>query len=269
MEELGMADDSDEAVLGVCCADFYSHPLVVSLLDGILHPGGLAMSMLMAEGMALRESDVVLDIACGNGLTATFLAQKIGCDITGIDIGSEMIESAKRRASELGLEEKTTFTIGLAGNIPYDDSAFTAAYSECAVCTFPEKERASSEISRVLRSGGMFGISDVTLNDPDLLDSELRGLFGRVACIAEALPSQGYVDLFEAAGFSLVDSSSHSHLLSDMVKKAAGRARLHRDLVNANSGNTPMRDALRIIKQIESQVDSGNIGYDLFILKRD
>ncbi|MHA1959597.1 MAG: methyltransferase domain-containing protein [Candidatus Thorarchaeota archaeon] len=264
-----MANDSDEAVLGECCADFYAHPLVVRLLDGILHPGGLAMSMLMAEAMALQESDTVLDIACGNGMTAAFLVQKVGCNIMGIDAGSEMIESATMRASELGLNEKTTFSVGLAGNIPYNDETFTAAYSECAVCTFPEKERAASEISRVLRSGGVLGISDITLSSPDLLDDELKGLFGRVACIAEALPSQGYVDLIEAAGFSLVDSSSHSHLLNDMVKKAAGRARLHRDLVNADSGNTPMHEVLRIIKQIESQVDSGNIGYDLFVFKRD
>ena len=46
-----MNQNSDEQELGLCCADFYNHPLVVKLLDGIFHPGGLALSKLMVDQM--------------------------------------------------------------------------------------------------------------------------------------------------------------------------------------------------------------------------
>ena len=72
-------DDSAERDLGVCCGDFYNHPLVSKLLDGIFHPGGLALSKLMADRMGIDADSTVLDIACGDGKTAAYLAKSLGC----------------------------------------------------------------------------------------------------------------------------------------------------------------------------------------------
>ena len=46
---------STEGDLGVCCGDFYNHPIVNKLLDGIFHPGGLALSKLMADRMGVES----------------------------------------------------------------------------------------------------------------------------------------------------------------------------------------------------------------------
>jgi hypothetical protein len=47
--------NQEDRELGVCCAEFYNHPLVVKLLDGIFHPGGLALSRLMVDKMGLDK----------------------------------------------------------------------------------------------------------------------------------------------------------------------------------------------------------------------
>ncbi|MFQ5832291.1 MAG: class I SAM-dependent methyltransferase [Candidatus Thorarchaeota archaeon] len=252
----------------MCCGSFYNNPVVIELLDGIFHPGGLALSRLMAERMGLDAHSSVIDIACGNGRTATYLAKSLRCRVSGIDASPEMIESAKQLARDLGIEDRTDFAVALASEVPYGANSFTAALSECALCTFHDKERAVREISRVLTPGGILGLNDVTVQTHEELDEELRGLLGRVACVADALSVSEYTDLFEKRGFEMATSSTHSDLLEHMARKAKGRARLLRDVGGNDSTINRMSDAMRIIGLIEEQISTGNIGYGMFIFQQ-
>ncbi|MFW9793810.1 MAG: class I SAM-dependent methyltransferase [Candidatus Thorarchaeota archaeon] len=260
-------DDSAERDLGVCCGDFYNHPIVSALLGGIFHPGGLALSKLMADKMGVDSESKVLDIACGEGKTATYLARSLGCTVTGIDANQAMIESAIQIAEDLRVSERTDFTLALAGKIPYEDNSFTAAISECSLCTFYDKNQAVKEITRVLKPGGVFGLNDVTVRNHEDLDEELRGLLGRVACVADALSVDEYIHLFESEGFKLLASSNHSDLLEDLARKAKGRARFFREVAVDDDTIDKMTDAIRIIGLIENQIETENIGYEMFIFK--
>lgn len=263
-----MPEISDDKELAVCCADFYNHPLVLKLLDGILHPGGLALSALMGERMGLFQSDIVLDIACGDGKTATYFSKTLKCKVTGIDAGSDMVEKAKQLADDLGVGGEADFRYGLAHQLPFDDESFTAAYSECVVCTFTDKKTPAQEVFRVLRAGGILGVSDMTLKNRGDLDDELKGLLGRVACIADALPTEGYIDLFQEAGFELVEISTQSDLLEEMARKAIGRAKFYSEISSQDEEQNTMKDALRIIGLILNQIETRNLGYELLIFKK-
>lgn len=262
-------DDSAERDLGVCCGDFYNHPLVSKLLDGIFHPGGLALSKLMADRMGIDADSTVLDIACGDGKTAAYLAKSLGCRVSGIDANQQMIDTAREIAADLRVAERTDFTVALAGNIPHDSNSFTAALSECSLCTFVDKEQASKEILRVLTPGGIFGLNDMTVQNHDDLDEELQSLLGKVACIADALSVEKYVNLFEKNGFKLVSSSNHSDLLEDLARKAKGRARFFKDFGGAEETVNTLSEAMRIIGLIEKQISSRNIGYEMFIFQSE
>ncbi|MFW9847566.1 MAG: class I SAM-dependent methyltransferase [Candidatus Thorarchaeota archaeon] len=251
-----------------CCADIYSHPLVVELLEGIFHPGGLALSRLMAERMGITHDSRVLDIACGNGSTATYLAKVFSCRVAGIDAGAEMIQKAKEKSVDIGVGALTDFRIGYATEIPYDPSTFTAVYSECALCTFTDKVQSVSEIYRVLEEDGVVGINDVVVQDYDKLTEELRGFFGKVACIADALSHSGYIDLFTNHKFDLLDSSEHTELLLDMVEKSESRAHLIKKLGNREFNESTLDEAISIIKQVNKQISDGNIGYEMFIFQK-
>ncbi|MHA2071721.1 MAG: class I SAM-dependent methyltransferase, partial [Candidatus Thorarchaeota archaeon] len=210
---------SEDLAIGECCADFYSHPLVVKLLDGVFHPGGLALTSLLADKIGIDSGSHVLDLACGDGTTAIFLAKRFGCTVMGLDVGIDLIEKAKKKAQDLKMSERVTFSTGLASDLPFDDDEFTHIISECSICTFYDKNSAAAEVSRVVREDGILGISDVTLSNREDLDDELKGLLGRVACVSDALPFKGYVDLFEETGFKLIDSALHVDLLRDMIGK--------------------------------------------------
>ncbi len=258
----------DSEYLGRCCADVYTHPVVTKLLDGIFHPGGLALSNLMAEKMRIDSGSKVLDIACGDGLTATFLAKKFSCHVSGIDAGSSMIDRAITRAQEAGVGYATDFRVGYATNIPFPDAHFDAAYSECAVCTFNDKNHSVQETIRVLRVGGTLGVNDIIIRDFEDLDEELKGILGQVLCIAGALSPDGYITLFEQGGFSLKETSSHTDVLKQMVDKASNRVRMLTALDESFLETASIDDVSRIIRNIKDQIHTGNIGYAMFIFEK-
>jgi ubiquinone/menaquinone biosynthesis C-methylase UbiE len=260
-------DGSTEGDLGACCGDFYNHPIVSQLLDGIFHPGGLALSKLMAKKMGIDETSTVLDIACGDGKTAAYLSRTLGCKVSGIDASQTMIDSAKQLAEDMRVNEETDFVVALAGKIPHEDNSFTSAISECSLCTFIDKHQAVAEITRVLKPEGIFGLNDVTVRNHEELDEELRSLLGRVACIADALSAEEYVNLFEKEGFELLTSSNHSDLLGELARKAKGRARFFKDVGGDEDTMSKMVEAIRIIDMIEKQIAAGNIGYEMFIFQ--
>ncbi|MHA1907225.1 MAG: class I SAM-dependent methyltransferase [Candidatus Thorarchaeota archaeon] len=251
-----------------CCADVYSHPLVVELLDGLFHPGGLALSRLMAERMGITHDSRVLDIACGDGNTATYLAKVFSCRVAGIDAGEELINKARERSVNFGVSSLTDFRIGYATEIPYEASTFTSAYSECALCTFTDKDQSVSEIFRILDNDGVVGLNDVVVQDFSKLPEQLKGLFGQVACIADALSHSGYIDLFEGHGFKTLDSSAHTELLQDMVEKSESRAQLIKKLGKSDFNETTLAEAIEIIHLVKDQIGEGNIGYEMFIFRK-
>ena len=221
----------------------------------------------MADLMGVDSESHLLDIACGDGKTTTYLARSLGCRVSGIDASPEMISSAKQLAEDLRVSDKTDFMVALAGEIPHDDDSFTAAISECSLCTFLDKDQAVKEITRVLQSGGVFGLNDVTVQNHEELDEELKSLLGRVACVADALSSEGYVQLFERAGFNLLSTSNHSDLLEELARKAKGRARFFTEIGGDEDTMNKMSEAIRFIGLIEKQIESGNIGYEMFIFQ--
>lgn len=65
----------------------------------------IAAKLLLVPGMR------VLDIGCGWGGMALYLARHTGAQVTGITLSSEQFEVAKRRAVEAGLAERVTFEL--------------------------------------------------------------------------------------------------------------------------------------------------------------
>jgi arsenite methyltransferase len=221
----------------------------------------------MVDQMKLGSDSHLLDIACGDGKTAAYLAKTLGIHVSGIDVGQEMINAATTRAKNMRVEDRADFRVALASKIPYDENAFEAVISECALCTFYDKESALSEITRVLKPSGIVALNDVTVRNHTDLDEELRSLLGRVACVADALSSEEYIRLFTKHGFELISTSVHSNLLDDMTRKAKTRARFFRDVGDDSETNSKMDDAIRMIQLIEKQIESGNIGYEIFIFQ--
>ena len=204
-----------------CCAAVYDSDAVKLLLGDSLHPGGTALTERLGAMLNLGPETRVLDVAAGRGTSAFTLATRFGCEVIGLDYSQGNIEAAKRDASARGLSRTVSFYCGDAERLPFADGAFDAIVCECALCTFPNKQSAAAEFARVLRSGGRFGLSDLTRQGH--LPSELESLVAWVACIADAQPLADYAALFAAAGLRTIATEGHNGALVDFVNQICAR----------------------------------------------
>ena len=62
----------------------------------------------------MSEDQHVLDIGCGIGGTARFMAAHIGCKVTGIDLTPEYIDIAKKLTDLTGLGKKVNYEVASA-----------------------------------------------------------------------------------------------------------------------------------------------------------
>jgi ubiquinone/menaquinone biosynthesis C-methylase UbiE len=98
----------------------------------------------------------VLDLATGPGTLAFDLARR-GARVTGIDISESQIETAKARARELELVERTTFHRGRAEETGVVASEFDLVTSGQSWHWF-DAPAAVAEVRRVLRPGGLLAV---------------------------------------------------------------------------------------------------------------
>lgn len=210
-----------------CCAAAYESDAVAMLLGPSYHPGGAELTRRLADRLALRPGQRVLDVASGRGATALLLAAEYGACVDGVDLGERSVARATAAAGERGLADRARFRSGDAERLPFEAGSFDAVVCECALCTFPDKPTAVAEFARVLKPGGRLGVTDVTV-DPDRLHPRLRDLAGWVACLGDARPLAEYVRLLAAAGLRVAHTESHDEELARMVERATARLRAAR-----------------------------------------
>ena len=88
----------NDTELKTCCAAVYQSDFARMLLGDSLHPGGLPLTERLGNLLTLSPLDHVLDVACGRGESAIFLATRFGCRVTGIDFGQTNVADATLRA---------------------------------------------------------------------------------------------------------------------------------------------------------------------------
>jgi ubiquinone/menaquinone biosynthesis C-methylase UbiE len=113
----------------------------------------------MIESSAARVVDAVqpgpgqemLDVATGSGNVAIPAAAR-GAQVTGLDLTPELLEVARRRAQEQGVQ--VNFIEGDAENLPFADASFDIVTSCFGVIFTPRHGQAAGELARVARPGG-------------------------------------------------------------------------------------------------------------------
>jgi SAM-dependent methyltransferase len=264
-----MAEGIDNQEIKVCCATFYQSDLVRILLGDVFHPGGLELTARLGAAIGLKEGEHVLDIACGRGVSAVYLAERFGCHVTGVDFGAENIDAAQALAAEHGTIHLTAFRHGDAEGLPFDDCMFDAVISECSFCTFPDKSSAAAEMARVLRPGGRLGLTDMTVSGP--LPEDVQSLLAWVACVAGAGTAGDYVATLRKAGFaSFVVEDQRGALLGmvrDVRRKLLG-VELAAGLGKLKLGDLDLEEGKRLARRAVELIEGGSVGYTLIAAER-
>jgi SAM-dependent methyltransferase len=104
--------------------------------------------------LALEPGEVLVDLGCGMGGPALWLARETGATVTGVDASSVGVATANERARALGIADRARFVAGRFAETGLDDASAQGMSSEDALQYAPDKLAAFREARRVLVSGG-------------------------------------------------------------------------------------------------------------------
>ena len=142
---------------------------------------GLVASLGVKPGMK------VLDLGCGDGTTAVPEA-KLGADVLGVDIASNLVEAGNRRAKALELsnlrfqEGDATDLVGL------QDNTFDLVVSIFGAMFAPKPFDVAKEMVRVTKPGGRIVMGNWIPGDPTLVAQILR-----ISAAYTPPPPEGFV----------------------------------------------------------------------------
>ena len=80
--------------------------------------------------------------------------------VTGLDLAPVLVETARERATALGLE--IDYVVGDAEGLSFADGSFDKVSSTCGVMFAPDHEAAAGELARVTRPGGTIALANWT-----------------------------------------------------------------------------------------------------------
>jgi SAM-dependent methyltransferase len=100
-----------------------------------------------------------LDLACGTGAVAE-LAAAAGATVTGIDLAPALIDTARERAAERGLQ--IDYRLGDCEALDVPDDSFDAVSSTCGVMFSPDHQASARELARVTRPCGRIALANWT-----------------------------------------------------------------------------------------------------------
>ena len=121
------------------------------------------------------------------GTSAAAVSRVFHCHVTGLELGADAVATSRRRALEQPVPADVSFVRGDAESTPFRSAAFDAVIIECATSLFINKPEAIQEVRRLLRPGGVLGLSDVTV-EPGSLPPELDSAVGMMLCLTGRPP---------------------------------------------------------------------------------
>ena len=257
----GPADDiyrtiwGDNIHLGVSCSDECPQ------LEAPAHT-----TEIMAGAVPLGPEVRVLDLGCGYGAAARYLAANFGCTVTGTNISEKELELARSRSREAGLDHLLSFDYMDFHHLEYPDGSYDVIWSQDAFLHAADKTAVLSECRRVLRPEGTLVFTDILVRRDT--PEEVR------ARICDRVKSPDMWDLedyrrgLSNLELSVVREEDWSHHVAPSYAWVRDRLQENRDALLPRVGAETIDNTLDALSFWVDSADAGNIGWALFVAKK-
>lgn len=124
------------------------------------HARGFPATVELADALPIQPHHHIVDIGCGIGGPARYMAQRFGCLVSGVDITAPFVDAANKLTLLLKMEGRVKVELGDGQHLPYDDAMFEGGYTQHVTMNVADRAQFFSEAFRVLKPGAFFALSE-------------------------------------------------------------------------------------------------------------
>ncbi|PZS38317.1 MAG: SAM-dependent methyltransferase [Pseudonocardiales bacterium] len=118
------------------------------------------MNRVLADRVAIRPGERVLDAGCGVGGSSLWLATERSAEVVGITLADRQAAMARGHALRRGVTDRVHFEVADFTATPFPDAAFDVVWAVESLCHAPRKAAFYREAARLLRPGGRVVVAD-------------------------------------------------------------------------------------------------------------
>jgi len=148
--------------------------------------GGEETTAKFCAEMNLQPGQKILDIGCGTGGSAFYMAQHYGVDVFGVDLSTNMIDLAKGywKMMNAAIKHRVRFMVEDATTMEYPENFYDVVYSRDTILHIADKLQLFKLFEKTLKPGGLLVITDY--------------------CCGEGPHSQAFKDYVKQRGYNLL-----------------------------------------------------------------
>lgn len=178
-------------------------PLSIAQLAPLdqFHTRGILATAELAAATGLATATRVLDIGCGIGGPARYLAATFGCKVTGVDLSPDFIEAAAYLTERCGLSDRITYQVGDALHLPFEAASFDTVFLLHVAMNIEDRNALYAEVRRILAPGGQFALYDLVPREGEVV---YPAPWARDAATSFLLSEDDTRTLLQQAGFQPV-----------------------------------------------------------------
>lgn len=186
---------------------------IAALGYGSLHPGGFSHTLEILRKFSISAEDIILDIGCGTGRTACYMAKTYGAHVFALDNSEKMLAKAETRALQEGAD--VHFVLGDALDLPFRDEVADLIFVESVLIFLPVRD-VLKECFRVLKRNGI--LVDVEMLAGELLPPDAGEQIKAICGLPQIPTLKEWIGHYEHAGFAqaLVRQSRFPGLLENL-----------------------------------------------------
>lgn len=181
------------------------------------HIGGRAATEHFLKQLKFSNHDYVLDIGCGLGGAARYVANTYGSQVAGIDLTSEYIETGNTLATWVKLDKQIHLKEASALAIPFKDETFSGSYMMHVGMNIEDKSQLFTEVYRALQPGATFGIYDIMQIGEGAIDFPVP--WASEKNMSFLTTSKDYQEALHNSGFSVSKETIRHQFALDFFKR--------------------------------------------------
>jgi len=224
----------------------------------------------LVRSAAIPRGATVLDIGCGVGGSALWLAQQFDCRVTGITISPVQARMAARKARALGLSSQLRFLVQDVNHWQPEPSSVDVVWIMESSEHFPNKNEFFARCASAIKPGGTLAVCAWLRRDGSMQDGEQQLL----ATIAEAMMSasldslSSYRQWMRDAGLTVT--------VADDITRHVEATWAHCSRIAANPAlkflvrftGAPTRHFVNAFPLMEQAYSTGAMAFGLFVAKK-